>query len=158
MINMKLTRWQSPSTLNWPSIGRLTDLRDEIDRLFDLPLAGLTQTSPWMSGWTPALDVYEDKDHFTVKAEVPGMRKEDIDVSLHEGTLTISGERKEESETKEGGLYRSERYFGRFQRAVGIPTSVMGDKVKAEYRDGILTVTLPKAEESKPKQINVSVG
>ena len=155
---MKLTRWQSPVAASWPSMSRLTDLRDEIDRLFDVPLAGLTQTSPWMSGWTPALDVYEDKDHFTVKAEVPGMKKEDIEVSLHEGTLTVSGERKEEAASKESGLYRSERYFGRFQRAVDLPASVVGDKVKAEYRDGILTITLPKAEEAKPRQINVNVG
>ena len=61
---MKLTRWQSPSVLNWPSIGRLTDLRDEIDRLFELPLGELNTSSSWMSGWTPALDVYEDKDQF----------------------------------------------------------------------------------------------
>ncbi|MCU0788436.1 MAG: Hsp20/alpha crystallin family protein [Verrucomicrobia bacterium] len=155
---MKLTRWQSPVAANWSGISRLTDLRDEIDRLFEVPLAGLTQTSPWMSGWTPALDVYEDKDHFTVQAEVPGMKKEDIEVSLHEGTLTISGERKEEAKSEEGGLYRSERYFGRFQRAVDLPASVVGDKVKAEYRDGILTITLPKAEEAKPKQINVNAG
>jgi len=155
---MKLTRWQSPVAVNWPNINRLTDLRDEIDRLFEVPLGGLTQTSPWMSGWTPALDVYEDKDHFTVKAEVPGMKKEDIEVSLHDGTLTVSGERKEETQSKEGGLYRSERCFGRFQRAVELPASVVGDKVKAEYRDGILTISLPKAEEAKPKQISVNVG
>jgi HSP20 family protein len=158
MINMKLTRWQSPGALNWPSIGRLTDLRDEIDRFFELPLGGAMQTSPWMSGWTPALDVYEDKDQFTVRAEVPGMKKEEIEVSLHENTLTISGERKEERQSKEAGLYRSERSFGRFQRAVELPTTVVGQKVKADYRDGILTVTLPKAEEAKPKQISVNVG
>jgi HSP20 family protein len=110
-----------------------------------------------MSGWTPALDVYEDKDQFVVKAELPGMKKEDIDVSLHKGSLTISGERKSESEGTEGGVYRSERYFGRFQRTLDLPASVEMDKVAAEYRDGILSLTLPKAEEAKPKQISVSV-
>lgn len=155
---MKLTRWQSPSVLNWPSIGRLTDLRDEIDRLFELPLGELNTSSSWMSGWTPALDVYEDKDQFTVKAEVPGMSKDAIEVSLHDGMLTISGERKDEAQRKEGGLYRSERYFGRFQRSVELPALVVGEKVKADYRDGILTITLPKAEEAKPKQINVNVS
>lgn len=154
---MKLTRWQSPSMLNWPSLGRLSDLRNEIDHLFDLPLAGVEGTSPWMSGWTPALDVYEDKDQFVVTAELPGMKKDDIDVSLHDGSLTISGERKSEQESKDAGVFRSERYFGRFQRTVDLPTEVESNKVKADYRDGILTITLPKAEEAKPRQISVSV-
>ena len=154
---MKLTRWQSPTVTNWPSIGRLSDLREEIDRLFEMPLAGVAGTSPWMSGWTPALDVYEDKDQFVVKAEVPGMKKEDIEVSLHEGSLTVSGERKSEHETDEAGVYRSERFFGRFQRTVDLPTGVDPSRVKADYRDGILTITLPKAEEAKPKKISVNV-
>ena len=154
---MKLTRWQSPSTLSWPSFGRLSDLRDEIDRLFDLPAAGEAGTSPWMSGWTPALDVYEDKNQFLVKAELPGMKKEDIDVSLHNGSLTLSGERKSEQESKDEGVYRSERYFGRFQRTVDLPTTVQEDNVKAEYHEGILSIALPKTEQAKPKQISVSV-
>ena len=154
---MKLTRWQSPSALSWPTFGRLSDLRDEIDLLFDLPLAGATGTSPWMSGWTPALDVYEDKNQFQVKAELPGMKKEDIEISLHNSSLTLSGERKSNQVSKDEGVYRSERYFGRFQRTVDLPTNVQEDKVKAEYRDGILSITLPKIEEAKPKQISVSV-
>lgn len=154
---MKLTRWQTPSELSWPSFGRLSDLREEIDRLFDLPLAGFSASSPWMSGWTPALDVYEDKDQFVVKAELPGMKKDDIEVSLHDGSLTLSGERKNQHENREEGVYRSERYFGRFQRTVDLPAAVADDKVKAEYRDGILSITLPKAEEAKPKQISVNV-
>ena len=154
---MKLTRWQSPSVSHWPQFGRLSDLRDEIDRLFDLPLAGYTGSSPWMSSWTPALDVYEDKDQFVVTAELPGMKKDEIDVSLHNGSLTLSGERKSESKNEDGGVYRAERYFGRFQRTVDLPTTVVSDKVKADYRDGVLTITLPKAEEAKPRQISVNV-
>lgn len=154
---MKLTRWQSPNMLNWPTLDRLTDLRDGLECLFDLPLAGTAGTSPWMSGWTPALDVYEDKDQFVVTAELPGMKKDEIDVSFNDGSLTISGERKSEHENKEAGVFRSERYFGRFQRTVDLPAQVEGNKAKAEYRDGILTVALPKAEQAKPKQISVSV-
>jgi HSP20 family protein len=141
----------------WPSLGRLSDLRDELERLFDLPGEGFVKTSPWMSGWSPALDVYEDKDQFTVTAELPGMKKEDIDVSLHNGSLTLSGERKSEYEGENAGVYRSERYFGRFQRTIDLPTAVEADKVKADYLDGILTITLPKAEQAKPKQISVNV-
>ena len=87
--------------------------------------------------------------------ELPGMRKEDIDISLHDGTLTISGERKRESTGGEKAQ-RTERYVGTFRRSIALPTRVDADKVTATYQDGILKVTLPKAEEAKPKQIQVS--
>jgi HSP20 family protein len=143
---------------NWPGFGRLTDLRDEIDRLFEAPLSELARTSQWLSGWTPAIDVYEDKDNLYVRAELPGMKKEEIDLSLHDGSLSISGERKNESRQDEAEVHRAERFFGRFQRTVTLPTPVAVDKVKAQYKDGILTVTLPKTEEAKPKHIDVNVG
>ena len=153
-----LTRWQRPDLTTWPGFGRLTDLRDEIDRLFEVPLAALGRSSQLLSGWTPALDVYEDKDNVYVRAELPGMKKEEIDLSLHDGTLSISGERKSEDKFKDAEVYRAERFFGRFQRTVTLPTPVAADKVKAQYKDGILTVTLPKAEEAKPKHIDVNVS
>ena len=153
-----LMRWQRPELSHWGGFGRLTDLRDEIDRLFEAPLAELARTSQILSGWTPALDVYEDKDNVCVRAELPGMKKEEIDLSLHNGSLSISGERKSEEKYKDAEVYRSERFFGRFQRTVTLPTPVAVDKVKAAYQDGILTVTLPKSEEAKPKHIDVSVS
>ena len=152
-----LTRWQRPD-LTWPTFGRLTSLRDEIDRLFEEPLAALAGGSRLLSGWTPALDIFEDKDNLVVKAELPGMKREEIQVSLHDGSLSISGERKTETKHEDAEVYRSERFVGRFQRTVTLPTPVSGDKVKAQYKDGILTVTLPKTEESKPKQIEVNVS
>ena len=150
-----LMRWQRPQ-MAWPGFGRLTDLRDEIDRLFEAPLAELTRTSQILSGWTPALDLYEDKENVYVRVELPGMRKEDIELSLHNGSLSVSGERKSDETFKDAEVYREERFFGRFQRTVTLPTSVASDKVKAQYQDGVLTVTLPKAEEAKPKQIQLS--
>jgi len=93
-----------------------------------------------------------------VQAELPGMKKEAIEVTLHEGTLSISGERKAEHNVNQAGVCRAERFVGRFQRTVGLPSAVAADKVKAQYTDGILTVTLPKTEEAKPKQIDVSVN
>ena len=153
-----LTRWQRPEVASWPVFGRLTNLRDELDRLFESPLAEFTGSSQLLSGWTPALDIFEDKDNLTVKAELPGMKREEIEVSLHAGTLTISGERKRESKHEGAEVYRSERFVGRFQRTVSLPSPVASDKVKAQYKDGILTVTLPKTEESKPKQIDVNVS
>jgi HSP20 family protein len=153
-----LTRWQRPELSTWPGFGRLTDIRDEIDRLFESPLTEWAHTSNLLSGWTPALDLYEDKDNLFVKMELPGMKREDIDVSLHEGSLSISGERKSEQKHETADVYRAERFFGRFQRTVALPTPVAADKVKAQYKDGILTVTLPKTEEAKPKQIDVNVS
>jgi HSP20 family protein len=154
---MNLIRYQRPD-LVWPTFGRLSSLRDELDRLFESPLAELTRSSQLLSGWTPALDVYEDKENFIVKAELPGMKKEDVEVSLHDGALSISGERKSETKHEDAEAYRAERFFGRFQRTVTLPAPVAADKVKAQYKDGVLTVTLPKTEEAKPKQIDVSIS
>jgi HSP20 family protein len=154
---MNIVKWQRPTLATWPGFGRLSDLRDEIDRLFESPLNELTRTANLLSGWTPALDVYEDKDNFTVKAELPGMKREDIEVSLHDGSLSISGERKSETKHDDAEVYRTERFFGRFQRSVSLPTAVAADKVKAAYKDGLLTITLPKTEEAKPRQIDVAV-
>ncbi len=153
-----LTRWQKPGFSGWSGLEHLTDLRDEIDRLFEAPLAQLAQSSQWLSGWSPTMDLFEDKDGFYVHVELPGMKKEDIELSLHEGCLSISGERKLDKASEETDLYRAERFFGRFQRTVSLPAQVAADKVRAQYKDGILTVTLPKAEEAKPKQIEVSVN
>ncbi|MGO8837303.1 MAG: Hsp20/alpha crystallin family protein [Limisphaerales bacterium] len=154
---MNLTRYQRPD-LAWPSFGRLSSLRDELDRLFESPWTELARTSQLLSGWTPALDVHEDKDNFIVHAELPGMKREEIDVSLHDGALSISGERKTEEKHEEAEAYRTERFFGKFQRTVTLPAPVAADKVKAQYKDGVLTVTLPKTEEAKPKQIDVNVN
>ena len=155
---MFLTRWQKPTLATaWPTYDRLFSLRDELDRLFESPFNDLARTTNLLSGWSPAVDLYEDKDDFIVRAELPGMKKEDIEISLHEGALTISGERKSEEKFEDGEVHRTERFFGKFHRSFTLPKAVDGDKVKAAYKDGILTVTLPKTEEAKPKHIEVSV-
>ena len=153
---MTLTRWHRPE-LSWSPFRQLSSLRDEIDRLFEAPLSSLTELSqPFSGGWVPALDLYEDKDNYVVKMELPGMNKEGIDISLHDGVLSVSGERKDEQKHEDSETYRSERFFGRFQRSITLPATVDGSKVNASYQDGILTITLPKAEEAKPKQITIN--
>jgi HSP20 family protein len=151
-------RWQRPQFATWTGFGRLNDLRDEIDLLFGAPLAELTRTSQLLNGWTPALDMHEDKDNLYARVELPGMKKEEISLTLHDGSLSISGERKSEDQFKDAEVYRAERFVGRFQRTVSLPTPVAAANVKAQYKDGILSVTLPKAEEAKPKQIDVNVS
>jgi HSP20 family protein len=144
---MKLIQCERPGLVGL-NFSRLSSLQDELDRLFESPL----------TGWAPALDVHEDKDSFVVRTELPGLKREDIDVSLHEGALVISGERKVEKVEEGVEVHRQERYYGKFQRALTLPTPVAADKIKAQYNDGILTVTLPKVEEAKPKRIDISAN
>jgi HSP20 family protein len=153
---MSFIRYQFPQLSNWPSSNRRASLRDEVNRLLEFSWPSRDTGS--FSGWSPALDVSDDKDNLVVKVELPGLKRDEINLSLHDGVLTISGERKRESEKEEGESFRSERYFGKFQRSVTLPTAVDANKVNASYKDGVLTVELPKAEEAKPKQIAVSVS
>jgi HSP20 family protein len=155
---MNMIRWQKPGMSHWPNLNRLTSLHEELDRLFEAPFAELARGSRLLSEWNPAMDMHEDKDNIVVHVELPGMKKEDINISLHEGSLSISGERRSESKFEEAEAYRTERFVGRFQRTVGLPAPVAVDRVKAQYKDGVLTVTLPKTEEAKPKQITVHEG
>jgi len=111
-----------------------------------------------MPDWSPMVDITEDDREYLFKADLPEMRKDDVKVTIENGVLHISGERKSETKHEDSEVYRSERFVGKFQRTVTLPTPVKSDAVKANYKDGILTVTLPKAEEAKPKQIDVNVS
>ena len=154
---MSLIRYQSPELMSWPSLDRWMNLRDDLNSLVESPFwSSFGRPGQLFSGWSPALDLYQSNDNLIAVVELPGMRKEDIEISLHDGTLTISGERKRESSSNGEKAERSERYIGTFRRSIALPTRVDASKVSATYRDGILTVTLPKAEEVKPKQIQVS--
>ncbi len=144
---MKLTNYERPGVA-WPTFGRLANLQDDWERLFESPL----------TGWAPALDVQEDKDNYTISVELPGIKREDISVTLQDGALVISGERKAEKVAEGVEIHRQERYFGKFQRVLTLATPVAADKVKAAYKEGVLAVTLPKSEEAKPRQIDVSVN
>ena len=155
---MSLIRYQIPSSVMWPSLNRWANLRDDLDTLLELPfLTGSPQTQLF-TGWTPALDLYQNNDNVIAVVELPGLRKEDIEISLHDGTLTIGGERKSETNANGENATRTERFTGKFRRSITLPTRVDANKVNATYKDGILTVTLPKAEEAKPKQIQVNVS
>jgi HSP20 family protein len=161
---MTLTRSQRPDFWSLSPLRRITGLRDDLDQLFGHVMSQFLEAPgdgkrgiQFQGGWLPAVDIYEDKDNLTVKAELPGMKKEDIGISLHDGYLTLSGVRKQEQNYEGANASRSERLLGRFQRAISLPCQVKADAIKATYTDGVLTVVLPKAEEAKPKQIPVSV-
>ena len=155
---MSLIRYQTPNSVMWPSPDRWASLRNDLDTLLELPFwSGLGRQSQLFSGWTPPLDLYQNNDNIVAVVELPGMKKDDIEISLQDGTLIISGERKEET-SQENGATRTERSTGKFRRSITLPTRVDANKVSATYKDGILTVTLPKAEEAKPKQIQINLS
>ena len=146
---MQLIRYHDPEVTHWPP--RLASLREELDRLFDGSLSSF-------GGWSPAMDVLQDKENVYVQAELPGMKKEQIDIRFQDGILTLCGERKAESSSGEGESFHSERFFGKFHRTISMPAKVNAEAISATYKDGILTVTLPKAAEAKARQIDVTVS
>lgn len=148
---MSIIKYRTPELTAWSPFNRLTSVRDLLDSAFQL-----ASTPP--EGWVPPLEILEDGEKITVRLELPGMKKEDFDISLHEEVLTVSGERRSETEGKEGESFRSERFFGTFSRSVTLPAAVKTDEVKAGYQDGILAITLPKAEEAKPKKIQINLS
>ncbi len=125
-------------------------LQDTMNRFFNEP----STNRPWV----PPVDIRETENELVLKADIPGMKFEDIDVRLENGTLTLRGERKFEEQKKEGGWHRVERSYGTFERVFTLPDSVNPEGVTADYKDGTLTVTLPKKEIAKPRQVKVQVN
>lgn len=135
----------------------VSSLQDEVERAFRQAFEGRSMASP-AGAFSPALDVEETEDAFTLHVELPGVNSDDVEVSLEENVLTIAGERRFYDEREAEGFRRIERHFGRFHRSVRLPDRVDPDGVSASYRDGLLTVTVPKAEESRPRRIEVTAG
>jgi HSP20 family protein len=150
---MTITRW-SPLTLS--PARRL--LGADLDRLFDGLFTQTPSRGDLAPVFAPAVDIEETADEFVFKADLPGISQKDVKVNLMGDTLTISGERKQESETKNGGMHRSERIYGAFERKFRLGTPVRSDKVKAQYKDGVLEVHVPKAEEAKLREVEVEVA
>jgi len=155
---MRLIRCSRPEPWGLTPSEHLSQLREEIDRLFETPFADFSRMGEFFNGWAPALDLSEDKDNLVATVEIPGLSKENLDVSVHEGVLNVSGERVKANEREAGEAHRQERVYGRFHRSISLPKPVKVDSIKATYRDGILTVTMPKTEQAKPRQIEVSVN
>ena len=108
--------------------------------------------------WMPLTDIFEDKDNYRIKADLPGIKKNDVKISYSTGELSISGERIQEEESKDSKSHRVERTYGKYFRSFTLPKEIKEDKIKAEFKDGQLTITIPKAEEVKPKEIEISVN
>ena len=137
---MSYLQYQYPALSTWPAFNRLFDFAT---RELAAPV-----------GWAPALDLFENEESYVATLELPGFKPGDFSIDLNDGVLTLSGERKAEG----NGVFRNERPTGKFSRRVELPKRVDAQRVKAEYKDGVLTVTLPKAEDAKPRKINVSLN
>jgi len=150
-----LVRWQ-----DWDPFSDMRSVRERINRLFDERFAGFPAPTEetFTREWAPPVDIHEDKDNIVVKAEVPGMKKEDVSIEIKDNVLTLKGERKFEKETKKEDYHRMERSYGSFVRSFSLPSAIKVDKVVANYKDGILEITLPKAEEAKPKAIPIKIA
>ena len=138
--------------IRWEPAREMVTLREAMDRLFD---DAFTRPFSITGQQALAIDMYQTDEDLVVKATLPGMKAEDVQISITGDMLTIKGEYKEKSETKEKAYHLREQRYGSFERTLGLPTEVVSDKAKAEFEDGILTITLPKAEEVKPRTITV---
>jgi len=139
--------------IRWDPFREMTSVQDQFDRLWRGMFEGRRQES-----WLPAVDVFDTKDAVVLKAELAGMKPEDIQIEVEDNVLTIKGERKFEEKVDDERYYRVERRFGSFQRSIALPQGVKADDIQATYQDGILEVHVPKAEEEKPKKIAVQPG
>jgi HSP20 family protein len=143
----------------WNPFRELEEIQNRLGSMFPrTAVRGLGQEAMTVSEWTPLVDITEDEKEYLIKAELPEVNKEDVKVTVENGTLTITGERKFEKEEKGKKYHRIERAYGSFVRSFTLPESAAGDKVSADFKDGVLKVHLPKSAEAKPKSIDVKVG
>ena len=146
--------------VRWEPLRELSSLQNEMNRLFNTVFDQPTTGGNGGQGrrWVPAMDLLETDEHFVLRADLPGMREEDVSVELEDNVLTLSGERKAEHEERQEGYYRVERAFGRFSRSLTLPKGVDAEAVTAAFTDGVLEVRIPKPEERKPRKISIGVG
>lgn len=146
--------------VKWDPFRELEDMSNRLNRVFGRPLARLEPNSEMLTmvDWTPSADISETDTAYLIKAEIPGVKKEDVKVTIENGMLTIQGERKMEKEEKDKKFHRIERSYGSFMRSFRVPEDADESSVKAEFKDGMLNVTLGKSAKAKPKAINVTVS
>jgi HSP20 family protein len=144
--------------VRWTPMGDLQSFQHEMNRMFDeFFRGGNGETSgTGLSSWTPAVDIHETDDGFVIKAELPGVSKDDISIDVHQNTLTLRGQRTHQSAVKNERYHRVERAYGTFQRSFVLPAMVDHDKVQATYKDGVLELHLPKSEAATPKRIAIT--
>ena len=138
----------------WDPFRDMFAVQDRLSRFMSHD-AGLATPLEGVGAWLPPVDLIEDSERLVFRAELPGVERNDIDIKVEEGTLVLRGEKKQEKDVKDESAHRAERYYGSFSRSFVLPTTINADKISATYRDGVLEVVLPKAEEAKPRRIKV---
>ncbi len=138
----------------WEPFDLMTDFQNEVNRLFH---RSLHKKNGWEKTFEPEVDVLDEKDGFVIKADLPGVKKDDIEVKVEGRVVTLKGERKEEKETREKSSFTSERFYGTFTRMLELPADVKAEQVKAVYKDGVLEITLPKTEGARTNRVAVEV-
>jgi HSP20 family protein len=148
------------SIIRWEPFRELVSNQDRFNQLFNSSFARAFGDQHEISpgAWVPPVDIYETGDSVVLKAELPGVNPDDVEIRVEGSTLYLKGERKFEKEVKEENLHRVERSYGAFTRSFSLPNTINSDKVKAEYQNGILTLTMPKREEAKPRTIKINVS
>ncbi len=147
------------SVARWDPFRDLLSIQDEMNTLFNRAYGERSgEGEQRQRSWAPALDIAEHKDAYLVQVELPGVKPDDLEITLEDGLLTIQGERNFTQESGDQQFHRIERRYGRFRRSITLPTQVQADAIEASFEDGLLTVRVPKAEEAKPRRINVQVG
>ena len=157
---MAIERWRPFGSMErWDPFRNMSDVQGEVNHLFESFLGRPTtsSTAPATRIWAPVLDVHETKDDLVLNFELPGITEKDVSLSITGDLLTLKGERTANRDFKDEDAYHVERVYGKFERSVQLPMPVQADKVKATYRDGVLEVKLPKAEEVKPKAIKIDI-
>ena len=145
--------------MRWDPFRELEEMSNRLNRMFARPAARVNgKEQIIVADWTPSVDITETDSEYQIKAEIPDVRKEDVKVTLEDGVLTIQGERKQEREEKGRKYHRVERSYGSFVRSFSLPDVIEEEKVKAEFKDGVLNLYLPKSEKAKPKAIEVKVA
>ena len=146
------------AVVRWEPLRELSSLQNEMNRLFSTVFDQPATGQATMRRWMPAMDLVETNDHFVLRADLPGMTEDDVKIEFEDGTLTLSGERKAEHESKGEGFYRVERAFGTFSRSLTLPQGVDPEAVSASFDRGVLEVRIPKPEERKPKRISIGAN
>jgi len=147
------------AVVRWDPFQGLITLQDRMNQIFEQTLARSRgdREGVMASAWSPPVDIYETAESLVLRAEFPGLSKEDIDIQVRDNRLTLKGERRHEKEVKQEKYLRVERVYGTFQRAFALPTDIQPDKIRATFKDGVLEVNIPKAEAAQPKHIKVEV-
>jgi HSP20 family protein len=146
------------AVVKWDPLRDLLSIQDRMNRLFEQSLSrSRAEEGIAASTWSPAVDIYETPETIVMKAELPGLSREDIEIHVRDNTLTLRGERRFAKDVQQESYLRIERAYGAFQRSFTLPAIIQQDKIRAVFRDGVLELTLPKAEEAKPKKVAIEV-